>query len=145
MRLPRWTVYPALAILATMLVVAIPSRSARVVPANAKYDRFVVLGIDGLDPDILVEVVAKYPERMKNFKRLIEEGTLQPLGTSIPPQSPVAWSNFISGRDPGGHGIFDFIHRDPVTRAPIGSTTKESHGSNLSLWGDWQSLQSASR
>ena len=138
MRLPRWTVYPALAILATMLVVAIPSRSARVVPANAKYDRFVVLGIDGLDPDILVEVVAKYPERMKNFKRLIEEGTLQPLGTSIPPQSPVAWSNFISGRDPGGHGIFDFIHRDPVTRAPIGSTTKESHGSNLSLWGDWQ-------
>lgn len=138
MRIPRWTVYPALALLATMIVTAIPSKSRRVTPEKAKFDRFVVLGIDGLDPEILQEVVAKYPERMKNFKRLIEEGTLQPLGTSIPPQSPVAWSNFISGRDPGGHGIFDFIHRDPVTRAPLGSTTKESHGSNLSLWGDWQ-------
>ena len=35
------------------------------------------------------------------------------LGTSNPPQSPVAWANFINGAGPGTHGIFDFIHRDP--------------------------------
>ncbi len=138
MRLPRWTVYPAIALIATLLVTAVPKRVTVPVPESVKHERFVVLGIDGLDPEILAEVVAKYPERMKNFKRLIEEGTLQPLGTSIPPQSPVAWSNFISGRDPGGHGIYDFIHRDPVTRGPLGSTTKESHGSELDLWGDWK-------
>ena len=46
---------------------------------------------------------------MPNFARLAASGTFSPLGTSIPPQSPVAWSNFITGLDPGGHGIFDFI------------------------------------
>ena len=35
------------------------------------------------------------------------------LGTSIPPQSPVAWANFINGAGPGSHGIFDFLHRHP--------------------------------
>ena len=38
---------------------------------------------------------------------------------ACPPQSPVAWSNFITGMDPGGHGIFDFIHRDPKTYFPV--------------------------
>ena len=36
------------------------------------------------------------------------------LGTSTPPQSPVAWANFINGAGPGSHGIFDFIHRHPA-------------------------------
>ena len=44
--------------------------------------------------------------------------------TSIPPQSPVAWSSFITGLDPGGHGIFDFVHRDPHTMVPYLSTTR---------------------
>ncbi len=40
-------------------------------------------------------------------------GGFSDLGTSIPPQSPVAWANFINGSGPGSHGIFDFIHRHP--------------------------------
>jgi predicted AlkP superfamily phosphohydrolase/phosphomutase len=45
------------------------------------------------------------------------------VDTSVPPQSPVAWSNFVTGMNPGGHGIFDFIHRDPATYKPISSAT----------------------
>ncbi|MCH8146595.1 MAG: alkaline phosphatase family protein [Planctomycetes bacterium] len=51
---------------------------------------------------------------LPNMARLRESGGFKPLGTSIPPQSPVAWSNFITGAGPGAHGIFDFIHRDPA-------------------------------
>ena len=51
-------------------------------------------------------------------------GAFQALGTSMPPQSPVAWSNFITGMDAGGHGIFDFIHRDPKTMIPFLSTSR---------------------
>ncbi|MEM7516813.1 MAG: alkaline phosphatase family protein, partial [Planctomycetota bacterium] len=138
MSLPRWTAYPALGVLGLFLLTAVPRRTSDEVPAKTKYERVVVLGIDGLDPEILAEVVERFPERMPNFIKLIEEGGIHSLGTSIPPQSPVAWSNFITGRDPGGHGIFDFIHRDPVTRGPIGSTSKTEAGSHLSLWGDWQ-------
>jgi predicted AlkP superfamily phosphohydrolase/phosphomutase len=80
-----------------------------------------VLGVDGLDPVILDRLMAE--GAMPHFARLAREGSYQRLGTSNPPQSPVAWSNFVTGRDPGGHGIFDFVHRDPATYLPISSAT----------------------
>lgn len=75
--------------------------------------RVIVLGIDGMDPDLLQQEVDA--GTMPHFAKLIDQGSFVPLGTSWPPQSPVAWSNFITGRNPGGHGLFDFIHRDPAT------------------------------
>src|ERR1035438_3912855 len=44
--------------------------------------------------------------KMPNFARLAQEGSFRRLTTSIPPQSPVAWSNLITGMNAGGHGIF---------------------------------------
>ncbi|MBL8856926.1 MAG: alkaline phosphatase family protein [Planctomycetes bacterium] len=136
MRIPRWAVYPALAVLAVFLIPAIPARKRTVtieapVTGATKFPRVVVLGIDGMDPDVLREVIAQHPERMTNFRRLIDEGGLHELGTSTPPQSPVAWSNFITGMNPGGHGIYDFIHRDPMTREPFVATTKLTAGSAI--------------
>ena len=81
--------------------------------------------------------------RLPNFARLAASGGFAPLGTSIPPQSPVAWSTFITGLDPGGHGIFDFIHRDPKTMVPYLSTSRtegssrDDHGRRVAdsaLW-----------
>jgi predicted AlkP superfamily phosphohydrolase/phosphomutase len=62
-----------------------------------------------------------------NLKRLAEMGGFMPLGTSTPPQSPVAWSNFITGMDPGGHGIFDFIALDRDTLLPYLSAARVEH------------------
>ena len=56
---------------------------------------------------------------LPNLSRLVAEGRFDPLATTVPPQSPVAWSSFITGLDPGGHGIFDFLHRDPQTLLPL--------------------------
>jgi predicted AlkP superfamily phosphohydrolase/phosphomutase len=50
----------------------------------------------------------------------------------------VAWSNFITGRNPGGHGIFDFIHRNPKTRTPAPSTVTEGESGHVNLPGEWQ-------
>ena len=164
-RLPRWTVYPALAVLAVFAVTAVPrpkeephSGSALrarweepaaasdelATPAPARdvvpalHPRIVVLGIDGMDPDLLRETIELFPDRMRNFARLVEENGLHSLATSTPPQSPVAWSNFITGLDPGGHGVFDFIHRDPVTRAAIPSTVQVAEAKSLGLPGEWK-------
>ncbi len=82
--------------------------------------KLVVIGIDGMDPNLLRQYMAE--GAMPNFKALADEGTFVPLGTSNPPQSPVAWSCFITGMDPGGHGVFDFLHRDPATYLPMSST-----------------------
>jgi predicted AlkP superfamily phosphohydrolase/phosphomutase len=157
-RLPRWTTYPALAVLAGFLVTAVPFRAgsphrgaAKAVresieatgsAAGAKLTtqpRTIVLGIDGLDPDILSALIREHPERVPHFKALAEEGSgVRELGTSTPPQSPVAWSNFITGLDPGGHGIFDFIHRNPATYTVAASTVTSSEGSTLPLPGVWE-------
>ena len=83
--------------------------------------RVIVLGIDGMDPKLLSNFMARGV--MPNFSRLAAEGSFVELTTSIPPQSPVAWSNFITGMDPGGHGIYDFIHRRPDSRIPYLSTS----------------------
>jgi predicted AlkP superfamily phosphohydrolase/phosphomutase len=99
----------------------------------------VILGVDGMDPDILKEVTQRYPERTPNFRWLIAQADgIKPLATSTPPQSPVAWSNFITGMDPGGHGIFDFIHRDPVHRRPAPSTTRVEGGFTVHLPGPYK-------
>jgi len=87
--------------------------------------KVIILGIDGLDPDLLEKFMAE--GKMPNFARLASQGSFRRLTTSIPPQSPVAWSNLITGMNAGGHGIFDFIHRDPKTF--------ELYLSNLIRWG----------
>jgi predicted AlkP superfamily phosphohydrolase/phosphomutase len=96
----------------------------------------VILGVDGMDPKILMEVVKRYPEGMQNFRWLMQQGNgVQSLGTSTPPQSPVAWSSFITGTNPGGHGIFDFIHRDLIHRNAVPSTTRAVKGIEIPLPG----------
>jgi predicted AlkP superfamily phosphohydrolase/phosphomutase len=86
----------------------------------------IVLGFDGLDYDLTKKLMAE--GRMPNFARVAGQGGFRPLGTSAPPQSPVAWSDFITGMDSGGHGIFDFVHRDPKTLLPYLSTSRAVAG-----------------
>ena len=73
--------------------------------------KVLVLGMDGLDPQLLEQLMSE--DRLPNFSRLAAVGSYSSFGTSMPPQSPVAWSNFISGAQPGTHQIFDWIHRKP--------------------------------
>jgi predicted AlkP superfamily phosphohydrolase/phosphomutase len=134
-RIPRWTVWPALAILAAFLIPAIPRKDPAV---PARFPKTVVLGIDGLDPEILQEAIERFPDRMTHFAQLARANGIHPVRTTTPPQSPVAWSTFLTGLDPGGHGIYDFIHRDPMTRAPAPSTVKASDAKHIGLPAGWQ-------
>ncbi len=73
--------------------------------------RVIIIGIDGMDPRLSQRMMDA--GKLPNFDKLRKQGGYSRLGTSIPPQSPVAWANFINGAGPGSHGIFDFIHRHP--------------------------------
>ncbi len=94
-----------------------------------------IVGVDGMDPVITQRLMDE--GKMPNFSKLANEGTFQRLGTANPPQSPVAWSNFVTGMNPGGHGIFDFIHRDPANYHPVSSATPavDDPGSAFHLFG----------
>ena len=78
--------------------------------------RVVVIGFDGLDPRLAAKLIAA--RQMPNFARLQAGGTLCDLGTTYPAETPVAFATFATGTNPGGHGIFDFIRRDPTTYLP---------------------------
>jgi predicted AlkP superfamily phosphohydrolase/phosphomutase len=97
--------------------------------------KLIILGIDGMDPQLLKRFIAE--GKMPNFSELSSRGSFRLLTTSIPPQSPVAWSNLITGMNAGGHGIFDFIHRDPRTMQPYFSASRVEpprHGVHLGSW-----------
>ena len=98
--------------------------------------RVIVLGVDGLDYQLARDLMSE--GRMPNFKRLSTTGRFSSLATSTPPQSPVAWSTFITGVEPVRHRIFDFIHRDPRTMVPFLSTSRTVPGRwTLPIW-RWQ-------
>src|SRR5215471_127050 len=82
--------------------------------------RVIVLGVDGMDP----QFVERHWSALPNLARLRRKGDFKALKTTTPPQSPVAWSTFITGMDPEGHGICDFVHRDPATYLPRSSISK---------------------
>lgn len=103
--------------------------------AGRRLRRCVVLGIDGMDPTWVEELVAA--GRLPNLARLLTAGNFRRLGTSDPPQSPVAWSNVISGTNPGGHGIFDFIAREAATRTPYLSTSRAAAATRTLRVGRW--------
>ena len=79
--------------------------------SRAAGKKVIVIGIDGMDPRLAARMMKR--GELKHLAKLSAAGGFSKLGTSIPPQSPVAWANFINGAGPGSHGIFDFVHRHP--------------------------------
>jgi len=75
-----------------------------------------MIGMDGLDPKLLKNYMAE--GHLPHFSAVASSGSFSALHTSNPPQSPVAWSNLISGQNPGHHDVFDFVIRDPTTYLP---------------------------
>ena len=82
--------------------------------------KLIVLGIDGMDPTF----VERHWDSLPNLKALRDIGHFCRLATTTPPQSPVAWSSFITGLDPAQHGIYDFVGRDPATLTLFSSLSK---------------------
>ncbi len=91
-------------------------------PLKAECAKVIILGLDGLSP-ILVE---KYWENgdLPNLKKISDTGTYKRLTTTTPGISPVAWSSFQTGVNPGKHGIFDFLMPDRERYLAVLSSVK---------------------
>ena len=95
-----------------------------VAEATAK-GRVVILGFDGADPHLARQMMDA--GQLPNLKKLQDQGSFQPLGSSNPPQSPTAWSSFNTCTTPLNHGIYDFLRRTPRNYIPgvgFGSTQR---------------------
>jgi predicted AlkP superfamily phosphohydrolase/phosphomutase len=83
--------------------------------------RVVVIGLDGLEPTRVERLLAA--GRLPHLQALAGEGCYRRLGTTCPPLSPVAWSSFSTGVNPGRHGIFGFVERDKAYRLRLTSAS----------------------
>ena len=79
--------------------------------------KVIVIGLDGFEPKIAEAMMAR--GELPSLMKLREQGGYSRLKTTYSAQTPVAWSTFSTGTNPGGHGIFDFLTRDTKTYLPI--------------------------
>ena len=75
--------------------------------------RVLVVGLDGATWDLADRFVGE--GRMPVLERLLAEGARAPLNSTMPPMTLPSWSSMLTGCNPGRHGIFDFVRRQPGT------------------------------
>jgi len=73
-----------------------------------KPQKIVVIGLDGLNPDL----VYQWQNELPNIKKLMGQGIYGKIESTIPPTCPQAWSCVLSGRNPGRFGFWDFTYRN---------------------------------
>jgi len=89
---------------------------------KAKFKRAVILGFDGMDPELADRFMNE--GKLPNLAKLREKGTFTRLRTTFPAISPVAWSTFMTGVNPGKHNIYDFLARDTSNYLPYLSSAE---------------------
>jgi predicted AlkP superfamily phosphohydrolase/phosphomutase len=91
---------------------------------KAQVKRVIIVGFDGMDPELARRFMDE--GRLPNLARLRDTGTFSPLRTTFPAISPVAWSTFQTGVNPGKHNIYDFLARDLRNYLPFLSSAQIS-------------------
>lgn len=105
-------------------------------PKKPRIERAVIIGLDGLDPELVDEYMKK--GLLPNFSKIAEYGCFSKLDTTCPAMSPVAWSSFATGVHPSKHGIYDFLTRDPKSYLPDLSSTHIGSPKRALRIGRWQ-------
>lgn len=129
---PRRARFLRLLVSSILVLAAVPSPVTVAAETAGGEPRVVILGFDGADGDLTRQWMDE--GELPHLARLRDQGTFSPLRSTIPSQTPVSWSTFATGLNPGRHTIFDFLKRDTETYRPafaaFGETTEPY------LWGE---------
>ncbi len=100
--------------------------------------RVVVIGLDGV-PYTYVRRLLDAGE-LPNFRAIVDEGALVQMDTTVPNVSSVAWSSFMTGQNPGKHGIYGFVDRRPDSLKVFIPTSRDMRTQAL-----WEILSGAGK
>lgn len=69
--------------------------------------RFLLIGIDGAD----YAIVRRFMDEglLPRLGAIAEAGAWGPARSTVPPVTPPAWTTMMTGKNPGRHGVFDFV------------------------------------
>ncbi len=76
----------------------------------------IIVGFDSFDPVVFEDMAGK--NQLPHLSKFADTKGYSRLEVCSPPQTEVSWTSIATGADPGSHGIFDFVHRDPSSYAP---------------------------
>lgn len=88
--------------------------------------RTIILGFDAFDPVFFEGLLTE--GKLPNLARYVSADGYRHFEVANPPQSEVSWTSIATGLNPGEHGIFDFVHRDPKTYIPFVSLLPTKRG-----------------
>lgn len=84
-----------------------------------------MIGLDGATFNLIHPFMAQ--GYLPNLKKLMQSGSWADLSSTIPPVTASAWTSFMTGKNPGKHGLFDFMQRraDSYDLAPVSSFNRD--------------------
>jgi len=88
-----------------------------------KRNKILIIGLDGASFNTLFPLIKE--GRLPNLKLLLETGSHGVLESTLPTNSFTAWASFMTGKNPGKHGIYDFRKRtssEPINKMVVNST-----------------------
>ena len=91
---------------------------------GADKPKVVILGFDGADARLVTQWMNE--GKLPNLARLRDDGSFSALQPTNPPQTPVSWSSFATGTNPGKTRIFDWLMRNPADYLPDFAMNSES-------------------
>jgi predicted AlkP superfamily phosphohydrolase/phosphomutase len=83
------------------------------------------IGLDGATFDLIQPFIAQ--GKLPTFKKLMERGAWSELRSTVPPVTASAWSSFMTGKNPGAHGLYDFMQRraNSYDLAPVSARDRD--------------------
>src|SRR3989304_3517354 len=94
--------------------------------------RVMIIGLDGATFDIISPMVEA--GRLPTFSELMIKGTWGNLMSTVPPLTPPAWTSFMTGKNPGKHGIFGFSRKESSSNSYEMTIVNASHIDGKTLW-----------
>jgi len=92
-------------------------------------NKVFVIGLDGATFDIIKPLVKE--GKLPTIGKLMSEEVHGNLKSTIPPATLPAWPSFMTGKNPGKHGVFDFMGRESNEYYGKIMSSKDIHGETL--------------
>ena len=80
-----------------------------------KTPKVLIVGLDAATFDLIRPWIAE--GKLPNLAALMNNGAWGRLASILPPITPPAWTSFMTGKNPGKHGIFHFLEAQPGSYA----------------------------
>ena len=101
---------------------------------SSKRPKLLIVGLDGATYDVIRPWAGELPA----LNRFLDAGAHGPLRSAVPPITAPAWTSFMTGMNPGKHGLYNFIEPQPGSYGVRYSNARSRRTRSL-----WQLLSDA--